>query len=50
MMSYAHACVCMCVHARVCAHRWGAPSHHPHPYPPTPPPPRGGPPESFKIQ
>ena len=44
-------CACMCVHTHVCAHVWGAPSHHPNPHIPTPPPPRGGAPlESIKIQ
>ena len=32
---------CMCMHARTCAHGWGAPSHHPPP-PSTHPPPPGG--------
>ena len=35
--------VCMYVHACVCAHVWGAPSHHPPPHPPTPTPQRGDP-------
>ena len=34
--------ICVCLHVCVCAHGWGAPSHHP--------PPPGGPPKSFKIQ
>ena len=33
---------CACQHVRVCAHVWGGPCHHPHPYPPTRPPPRVG--------
>ena len=41
---------CACMHARACAHVWGAPSHHPPPPSTHPPTPRGGPPESVKIQ
>ena len=36
-------CACVCVHMCACAHRWGAPSHHPHPHLPTPHPPGGDP-------
>ena len=44
-------CACACVHARVYAHVWGGPCHHPPP-PSThsPTPQGGGPPESVKIQ
>ena len=36
-------CVCACMHVHVCAHVWGAPSHHPPPHPPAPHPPGGTP-------
>ena len=42
MMSYAHACVCACMHVCACAYGWGAPSHHPPPLSTHPPPPKGG--------
>ena len=42
MMSYVRAHACTCVHVHVCAHGWGAPSHHPHPIHLPPYPPVGG--------
>ena len=42
MMSYACAHTCMCVHAHVCAHVWGAPSYHPPPTSTHPPYTPGG--------
>ena len=42
-------CVCACMHVHVCAHVWGAPSHHPPPHPPAPPPPRGDPRNQSKF-
>ena len=43
LMSYMRACAYMCMHVCVCAHGWGAPSHHPPPPSTHPPPPRGDP-------
>ena len=37
-ISYYVICMCACMHAHVCVHECGVPSHHPHPHPHTPTP------------